>query len=236
MGYIGAEPLWSRWILSPVDFVMFCPPAGIYWNPIVADRAQHHPSSVHYFVAFIFETMSCGEGKLDESLVCDGHSACEFICCFSVLVPDAIWLCFFYKFIIVKIFGQVQDFLVSKEKWYPTKRYPTKRFPRGGHTFSWGTTFHRMWIHGIQILCFGCFLGFSRQVKSSRAPRLGWMEFLMGPILNKLLLVVKGWQTSLIFRNSSHNSSKIKSRVPTCLPNHFLGCQPQIDAKIIIGA
>ena len=58
----------------------------------------------------------------------------------------------------------------------------------------------------------------------------------MGPILNKLLLVVKGWQTSLIFRTSSHNSSKIKSRVPTCLPNHFLGYQPQIDAKIIIGA
>lgn len=59
---------------------------------------------------------------------------------------------------------------------------------------------------------------------------------IMGPILNKLVLVVKGWQTSLIFRISSHNSSKIKSRVPTCLPNHFLGCQPQIDAKIIIGA
>ena len=234
----------------------------------------------------------------------------------------------------MKIFCQVLDFLVSKAKW--------------------GTTFHRMWIHGIQILCFGWFLGFSRQVKSSRAPRLGWMEFhhilfclssilhchsfqmhwwdrrwndswssmrrcipilpssmrtcawglrtvwvrngrncckrgqkprasglpksdpgkslennsmrisaswptkwrkhpqtercnilviscscrpiIMGPILSKLLLVVKGWQTSLIFRNSSHNSSKIKSSVPTCLPNHFLGCQPQIDAKIIIGA
>ena len=64
---------------------------------------------------------------------------------------------FFYKFTIAKIFGQVLDFLVSKAKW--------------------GTTFHRMWIHGIQILCFGWFLGFSRQVKSSRAPRLGWMEF-----------------------------------------------------------
>ena len=136
---------------------------------------------------------------------------------------------FFNKFIIVKIFGRVLHFLVSKAKW--------------------GTTFHRMWIHGIQILCFGWFLGFSRLFlagfngKHPQTERCNILviscscqPIIMGPILSKLLLAVKGWQTSLIFRNSSHNSSKIKSRVPTCLPNHFLGCQPQIDAKIIIGA